>query len=31
LLYGEGRSSLVAARDPDGRFRVRVTLPVEAS
>lgn len=31
LLYGEGRSSLVAARDPDGRFRVRVTLPLEAS
>jgi signal transduction histidine kinase len=31
LLYGEGRSSLVAAREPDGRFRVSVSLPLEAS
>jgi signal transduction histidine kinase len=31
LLYGEGRSSLVAARDPDGSFRVRLSLPLEAS
>ena len=31
LLYGEGRSSLVAARDTDGRFRVRVSLPLEAA
>ena len=30
LLYGEGRSSLVAARDPDGRFRAQITLPLEA-
>ena len=31
LLYGEGRSSLVAARDADGRFRVQISLPLEAS
>jgi two-component system, LytTR family, sensor kinase len=31
LLYGEGRSSLVAAREPGGAFRVRVSLPLEAS
>jgi signal transduction histidine kinase len=31
LLYGEGRSSLVAARDADGQFRVRLSLPLEAS
>ena len=31
LLYGGGRSTLVAARDPDGRFRVRISLPLEAS
>ena len=31
LLYGEGRSSLDAARDPDGAFRVRISLPLEAS
>ncbi|WP_294119911.1 histidine kinase, partial [Sphingomonas sp.] len=29
LLYGDGRSSLVAARDPDGHFRARITLPLE--
>lgn len=31
LLYGEGRSSLDAGRDPDGHFRVRVTLPLEGA
>jgi len=31
LLYGEGRSSLVAGRDGDGQFRVTLSLPLEAS
>jgi signal transduction histidine kinase len=31
LLYGEARSSLVAARDEDGQFRVRLSLPLESS
>jgi len=29
LLYGEGRSGLAADREADGRFRVRVSLPLE--
>jgi hypothetical protein len=29
LLYGEGRSSLTAARDPDGGFRVGLRMPLE--
>lgn len=29
LLYGETASSLTAARDADGRFRVQVALPLE--
>jgi signal transduction histidine kinase len=31
LLYGEGRSSLTADRDPDGSYRVVVSLPLEGS
>ena len=31
LLYGEGRSSLAAERDPDGSFRVHVSLPLEGA
>jgi two-component system LytT family sensor kinase len=29
LLFGEGRADLTAGRDPDGRFRVRISLPLE--
>lgn len=31
LLYGDERSSLTAGRDPDGSFRVRLFLPLEAA
>jgi sensor histidine kinase YesM len=27
LLYGEGRSSLTADRQPDGRYRAQITIP----
>jgi two-component system, LytTR family, sensor kinase len=29
LLYGDGRSSLTADRQPDGRYRAQITLPWE--
>jgi two-component system LytT family sensor kinase len=29
LLYGDAASRLSAGRDPDGRFRVQVTMPLE--
>jgi LytS/YehU family sensor histidine kinase len=29
LIYGETRSSLSADREPDGRFRARVSIPLE--
>jgi two-component system, LytTR family, sensor kinase len=31
LLYGEGRTGLTAAREADGRFGVRISLPLEAA
>jgi signal transduction histidine kinase len=31
LLYGEGQSGLEAGRDPDGPFRVRLSLSLEAA
>jgi len=29
LLYGEGRTGLIAGREADGRYRVRVSVPLE--
>jgi two-component system LytT family sensor kinase len=31
LLYGEGRTALLADREADGCFRVRISLPLEAA